>query len=288
MRTIRATWIAVVVGLVAVPAQAWWGDGHGILTEGAVLALPEEMPAFFRQGGNIASHTVFDPDLFKNRGVSALRHAESGEHYFDLEYLPEERREIPPQRFDFITMCQELDLDPTKVGMAPYAIAEWTGRLAVAFAEHRKWPENEAIQQKCLVYAGILAHYAEDICQPLHATRYFDGKEQEDGTIIGKGIHEKVDSSVERLGFAPEDLAAEQNIVAFDSLMGAIVAQIRESNGRVEEVYALLGHWEDESDARVRALALEFARTSVRFTASLYLTAWHQSAEIRLPGWLQR
>ena len=93
---------------------------------------------------------------------------------------------------------------------------------------------------------------------------------------------------MERLGFAAEDLAAEQDIVAFDSLMKAITDQIKKSNGRVEEVYALLGHWEDKSDARVRALALELARTSGRFTASLYLTAWHQSAEIRLPGWLQR
>ena len=286
MRTIRAIWIAVVAGLLAVPAQAWWGDGHGILTEGAVLALPEDVPAFFRQGGNMASHVVFDPDLFKNRRASLLSHAEHGEHYFDLEYLG--NRAIPAKRFDFIALCFELQLDPPRVGMAPYAIAEWTERLAVAFAEHRQWPENEAIQQKCLVYAGLLAHYAEDICQPLHATRDFDGKKQEDGTVIGKGIHEKVDSSVERLGFAPEDLAAEQDIVVFDSLMKAIIAQIRESNGRVEEVYALLDHWEDESNARVRTLTLELARTAVRFTASLYLTAWHQSAEIRLPRWLQR
>lgn len=286
MGAIRATWIAVAFGWLAVPAQAWWGDGHGILTAGAVLTLPAEVPAFFRQGGNTASHVVFDPDLFKNRRAPLLSHAEHGEHYFDLEYL--EGRAIPTKRFDFIALCFELQLDPPRVGMAPYAIAEWTERLAVAFAEHRQWPENEAIQQKCLVYAGILAHYAQDVCQPLHTTRDFNGREQADGTVVGKGIHEQVDSSVERLGFAPEDLAAEQDIVAFDSTMKAIVAQIKESNRRVEEVYALLGHWEDESDAHVRALTLAFARTAVRFTASLYLTAWHQSAEIRLPRWLQR
>lgn len=286
MRASRTTWIAVVAGWLAVPAQAWWGDGHGILTAGAVLALPEEMPAFFRQGGTMASHVVFDPDLFKNRRAPLLSHAEHGEHYFDLEYL--EGRAIPTKRFDFIALCFELQLDPPRVGMAPYAIAEWTERLAVAFAEHRQWPENEAIQQKCLVYAGILAHYAEDVCQPLHTTRDFDGKEQADGTVIGKGIHEQVDSAVERLGFAPEGLAAEQDIVAFDSTMRAIVAQIKESNWRVGEVYELLGHWEDDSDARVRALTLALGRTAVRFTASLYLTAWRQSAEIRLPRWLQR
>lgn len=286
MRTIRAIWMAVVVGSVAVPAQAWWGDGHGILTAGAVLALPEDAPAFLRQGGHIASHVVFDPDIFRNRRTPALSHAEHGEHYFDLEYL--DGRAVPPQRFDFIALCFELGLNPTQVGLAPYAIAEWTERLAVALAEHRQWPENAAIQQKCLVYAGLLAHYAQDICQPLHATRYFDGKEQADGAVIGKGIHEKVDSAVERLGFAPEDLAAGQDVVVFDALMPAIVAQSRESNRRVEEVYALRDHWEDASDARVRALALALARSAVRFTASLYLTAWHQSAEIRLPGWLQR
>ncbi len=286
MRTTCATWIAVAASLMAAPTQAWWGDGHGILTAGAVLALPEEMPAFFRQGGNIASHVVFDPDLFKNRRAPLLSHAEHGEHYFDLEYL--EGRAIPAKRFDFIALCFALQLDPTKVGLAPYAIAEWTERLAVAFAEQRQWPENAAIQQKCLVYAGLLAHYAEDICQPLHATRNFDGKPQQDGAVVGKGIHEQVDSSVERLGFAPEDLAAEQDIVVFDSLTKAIADQVRASNWRVEEVYALWGHWEDESDARVRALALELARTSVRFTASLYLTAWQQSAEISLPSWLER
>ncbi len=286
MRTIRAIWMAGVASLVAVPAQAWWGDGHGILTAGAVLALPEEMPAFFRQGGDMPSHTVFDPDLFKNRRAPLLSHAEHGEHYFDLEYL--EGRAIPAKRFDFIALCFQLQLDPPRVGMAPYAIAEWTERLAVAFAEYRQWPENEAIQQKCLVYAGMLAHYAQDICQPLHATRDFDGKQQADGTMLGKGIHEKVDSSVERLGFAPEELAAEQDVVVFDSLPKAIADQVRKSNWRVEEVYALLGHWQDESDARVRTLALELARTSVRFTASLYLTAWQQSAEIRLPRWLER
>ena len=71
--------------------------------------------------------------------------------------------------------------------------------------------------------------------------------------------------------------------------MKAITDQIKKSNGLVEEVYALLGHWEDEEATQRACLGLRArARTSVRFTASLYLTAWHQSAEIRLPGWLQR
>ena len=278
--------LVAAICCVVVPAQAWWGGGHGILTEGAVLALPEEVPAFFRAGGAVASNVVFDPDLFKNRGVSTLDHAEHGEHYFDLEYL--KGRAIPAKRYDFIALCQELDLDPERVGLAPYSIAEWTERLTVAFAEHRKWPENETVQQKCLIYAGFVAHYAEDICQPLHATVHFDGMKQEDGTKVGKGIHEEVDSAVERLGFTPQGLAAQQEPVAFDSLLGSVVAQIEESNGMVDEVYALMGQWEDGENAEVRALAEARARRAVGFTASLYLTAWRNSEAIRLPGWLAR
>ena len=278
--------VVAVVCLLGVPAEGWWGDGHGILTEGAVLALPEEVPAFFREGGGVASNVAFDPDLFMNRGVSTLNHAEHGEHYFDLEYL--QGRAIPAKRYDFIALCQELELDPERVGLVPYAITEWTERLAVAFAEHRKWPDNEAVQQKCLVYAGFIAHYAEDICQPLHVTVHFNGKKQQDGTVVGKGIHEQVDSSVERLGFTARDLAAGQEVAAFDSLMGSVIEQIEESNGLVEEVYGLMGKWEDESNAQVQVLAKDRARTAVRFTASLYLTAWRKSEGIRLPGWLER
>ena len=287
MRLIAKTIFAVaVVCVVSVPVQAWWGDGHGILTEGAMLALPEEMPVFFREGGAVASNVVFDPDLFKNRGVATLDHAEHGEHYFDLEYL--EGRAIPAKRFDFIALCHELDLDPKRVGLAPYSISEWTERLTVAFAEHRKWPENETVQQKCLVYAGFIAHYAEDICQPLHATVHFDGMAQDDGNKVGRGIHEKVDSAVERLGFTSQGLADKQQPVAFDSLLGSVVAQIEESNGMVDEVYALLGKWEDGNNPQVRALAEARARKAVEFTASLYLTAWRNSQLIRLPGWLKR
>ena len=86
----------------------------------------------------------------------------------------------------------------------------------------------------------------------------------------------------------PRNWQPSRDVAAFDSLMKAITGQIKKSNWRVEEVYALWGHWEDENDARVRALTLDLARTSVRFTASLYLTAWQQSAEIRLPRWLER
>src|SRR5581483_6890740 len=94
--------------------------------------------------------------------------AEGPEHYLDSELLKD--RPLPPTRYRFIALCAELNLDPSKVGLVPYAIAEGTERLAIAFAEHRKWPQNPYIQQKALVYAGRLAHYSCDLCMPLHTT----------------------------------------------------------------------------------------------------------------------
>jgi hypothetical protein len=94
----------------------------------------------------------------------------------------------------------------------PYAIAEWTERLSIAFAEHRKYPANPYIQNKCLVYAGFLAHYAQDLCMPLHTTIHHDGRANPDGSTPKTGIHPRVDSLVEKLDMQPAQLAANQRV----------------------------------------------------------------------------
>ncbi len=60
-------------------------------------------------------------------------------------------------------------------------MTEWTFRLTITLAEYRRWPDNPAIRAKCLVYAGILAHCAEDVRTPLHATIHRDGTANENG-----------------------------------------------------------------------------------------------------------
>jgi len=273
--------------LAAVPAQAWWGHGHGILTQAAVEALPEEMPAFFRQGGETLAHMAYDADLFKNRAMAQLNNGEHGEHFFDLELL--EGRPWPARRYDFIAFCAEHGLDPAKVGTLPYALAEWTQRLAVAFAEYRRWPENEAVRAKCLVYGGMAAHYAQDMVQPLHVTVDFDGRKKSDGSVEGKGIHERVDGVIEKLELDPAALAAGATVEAPADLMVAIRAQVAESHAQLDRVYALdaaLG--EKEIPPQGVAFARERGQQSAAFLASLYLWAWNASAEVKLPGWHQR
>lgn len=277
---------ALLGPLAARPALAWWGDGHGLLAEAAVLALPQEMPAFFRAGAGQVAHVSYDQDLFKNRSVPQLLGTEHPEHFFDAELV--EGMALPEDRFGFVAACQKVDLEPQKVGFLPYTLVEWTQRLAVAFAEYRRWPADETVQAKALVYAGFLAHYAADASQPLHLTIHFDGRIEADGTVVGRGIHEKVDGLVQAIGFAPEELAAVTAINLVDPLLPGILAEFERSRGLLDLTYELAPDLEDHSRAEVQAFARERAAAATGFIASLFVTAWHLSEQIELPGWHHR
>jgi len=288
----RRIWLAPALVLVAAaPVGAWWPQGHSILTEAAVRALPEETPAYFREGHPLAAHLAQDPDLARNRDTPSAQDAETPEHYFDWELLG--GRPVPPTRYSFLALCAEAKLDPKKVGTLPYSVTEWTERLAVAFAEHRKWPGNPHIRTKSLVYAGILSHYAGDLCMPLHCTIHFNGRARPDGTSPNSGIHARVDSLIEKVGLKPEDLARGRQPEAYPRLLPAVVAEIERSRALIDRTYELevmlppeRGAW--TAGPEVRAFTEERGRAATHFIASLYLTAWRNSAGVRLPPWLER
>ena len=276
--------------ILTTPVFSWWGGGHDILTQAAVKALPEEIPEFFRSATAVKmiAHCAYDPDVSKNRNMPNARIAEHGEHYFDLELIKD--NPIPENRDAFIKLCAEMNLDPSKVGYLPYALAEWTERLAIAFAEYRKWPDNPMIQYKCYLYAGFLGHYAQDMCQPLHLTVHFNGIVQKDGTVLHRGIHEKVDSSIEIMKLNPSELAKNQSIKQVEELLPAITEQIKDGFKLVDTVYELVEEYDKLKTPSQKLIDFTQGRSleSVRWTSSLYYTAWKLSENISLPGWLER
>ena len=282
--------IVILLLILTAPVWGWWGGGHDILTQASVKAVPNELPEFFRNAlaEEMIAHCAYDPDVSKNRDMPNARIAEHGEHYFDLELIKDNH--IPADRDAFIKLCAEMDLEPSKVGFLPYAVAEWTERLAIAFAEYRKWPDNPIIQYKCYVYAGFLGHYAQDMCQPLHLTVHFNGLVQKDGTKVHDGIHEKVDASVETLKLNPTDLAKDQQVKSVGDLMPAIVKQIKDGHSLVDRVYELVNEYQqlNKPSQELIDFTNDRSRESVRWTASLYLTAWELSEKLSLPGWLER
>jgi hypothetical protein len=233
-----------------------------------------------------------DPDTFTRPIAPAELHkAEAPEHYFDLELLGS--RQIPTDRYGFIALCAEQKLDPSKVGLLPYAITECAGRLTVALAEHRKWPENRHIQMKCLVYAGALSHYAQDLCQPLHVTIHFDGRAGENTPSPRSGIHLKTDALLGKVKMDGKVTIKDAPACPFDKLFPAIIAELKHSNSLVDEVYRLEGDLpEAEAPIKPPGPAEEFAKERLRaaagLTAWLYVTAWENSKDIVLPDWHRR
>jgi hypothetical protein len=294
--------------LLCAPSWAWWPGGHGILSEAATRALPNEVPQFFRQNAKAIAFHSFDPDIAKNRAAPHATAAEAPEHFIDWELVAPllksgvEKNALPASRYEFLTLCYQYSLEPYRVGLAPYAVAEWTERLTIAFAQYRRWPRNKNIQNQCVLTAGILAHYAEDLCQPLHVTLDHDGRANADGTSPKTGIHARMDSLIETLKLSPKLLSQNQNVAPLEKLLPEIESEIQNSRAQIPAVYALenelpqTGPQTNNGGALftspptpgVLRLANERAREATRFTASVFLTAWRDSARVELPVWLNR
>jgi len=288
----------------ATSAPAWHGKGH---YDVALLALRAartdgNLPAFFHAGARTVAHSSLDPDNFTRPiAPNALHRAESPEHFFDVELLAEAN--MPPNRYEFIDLCYRRKLKPNRVGLLPYAITEWTQRLTVTFAEYRKYPDNPTIRAKCLLHAGMLAHYAADLCQPLHVTIHYDGRAT-GGKSPRSGIHAKVDALLGKLAgdanapspgkpFDANSLLAGMRPVAFKAVLPATMAELRKSSALVGRVYDLEKQIPAEAapiapGSAVEKFSAERMQAAGKFTASLYLTAWHDSADIKLPWWYRR
>ena len=282
--------VLLVVFLCGSSAWGWWPRGHGLLTRAAIEVLPSEVPAFLKAGIGMAAHTSVDPDVAKSRGTLHLERGRHPAHYFNLELMGVNG--MPASRHEFGRVCVEKGTTSERVGLLPYATAEATEQLAVALAEYRKWPESPYIQNKCLVYAGAVAHFAQEVCQPLNLTIYWNGR-GEDGNPKNTRVHEKIDGLLQNLELTPDAIADGVTAVAVDSLMGGIAAQVTASSKKVEEALSLQKYlvpkdvdWKNEP--AVRAFAEAQAKEAARFTAALYLTAWKMSEKVRLPGWVDR
>jgi hypothetical protein len=291
----QATVGVLILSLMAASqCFAWIAEGHACATKHAIELAKENLPDFFVKGASAVAHCSGDPDIFKiPLEAKQLNESESPEHYIDLEMLKGE--ELPNTRKQFTQLCINNKTTADKVGTVPYAVIEWTQRLTLAFAEHRKWPQNEIIQAKCLIYAGNLAHYSEDLCMPLHTTIHHDGKITDPNLPSPKtGIHLKVDALISKIPDCNSKPDNNQNqIMPFTDTWAGIINQLKYSHHLVPRVYELEADL-PKLDEPIKCgtsvadfAAQEYEQTS-RFTAQLFLTAWNDSKNVKLPSWDHR
>jgi hypothetical protein len=273
--------VLVLGGLVGL-APAWWVKGHETIVEAAASRLPEEMPAFFRAGGKQLAHFAGDPDRWKNKAATFLKPAEEANHYLDLEDL--DGNPLPGTRAKAGDMIRGLKRDPDRVGMLPYAIMEGFDRLSCAFYDYRHDPQSPAVQMKCLVYAGNLAHYTTDAAMPLHTTRDYDGRKNADGTVAQKGIHAKIDGFPEKNKFTPEEVCRGLEAKRPDDLWAHVRGFIAESHKHIDRCYELdaAGAIEKPTDES-RAFILDRCRAGAQLTMDVWYAAWLKSATMPPP-----
>jgi hypothetical protein len=264
------------------PAWAWWVKGHALIAAAAASRLPDEMPAFFRAGGKSLGYLAGEPDRWKNKETRFLNSSEYPEHFLDLEDL--EGNELPSTRFKYCELIRKLGKQPEKVGLIPYALMDHHERLACAFADYRREPDNEANRMKCLVYAGVLAHYSGDVCMPLHTTRNYDGRPGPDGKLKQKGIHAKIDGFPEKFGFTTEEIAKDVQPKKLDDVWKEVKDRIAESHTHIDRCYELdLEKAFDQPTDESREFIMQRCRAAAQFTADLWYSAWLRSATLPPP-----
>lgn len=197
--------------LLAPAAGAWDYEGHRVVNQLALAALPANFPAFVLtpEARERIAFLSGEPDRWRNQGDGrnptddvVLSHFAGPDHYFDLEQLEDyglTPEALPIFRYDFTVKLglaraahpeQFEPIDPLKnrdhsrelVGFAPWAITENCGKLRAgfsylkAFLDYGGTPEEIANAQANIIYImGTMGHYVGDCAQPLHATRHHHG-----------------------------------------------------------------------------------------------------------------
>ncbi|MFZ9838112.1 MAG: hypothetical protein ACO3JJ_06260 [Opitutaceae bacterium] len=225
---IRPALLPLLLLLVPARLAAWDYEGHRIVAQLALAALPDDFPRIVA-GPEEAERVAFlsaEPDRWRNVPDLPLKHAGGswGDHFLDLEYLTDaglDLETIPSLRYEFVLQfargraahaaafkpidpARNLDRTAEWPGFAPWAIAEHFGRLRSGFSYLRVFeevgtPAEVANARANLLYVmGLLTHYVGDCAQPLHTTKHYNGWSGANprGYTTWNGLHAWIDGGI--------------------------------------------------------------------------------------------
>jgi hypothetical protein len=237
----RPTAVLFLLTSLVVPhlVHAWGDEGHRMVNQLALAALPKDFPEFARAPGN-AERVVFlanVPDRWRNADPYLKQVGGAWEdHFLDIEQLPLaglDPKTVPSLRLNFALVFAAgraahsekfaaidpaTNLDHTKewAGFAPWGMAEGFHRLRAAFGYLKAFeelggtPDEIANAKADVVYAmGVLGHYVGDCAQPLHTTMHHNGwvGPNPNGYSTWPGFHAWIDSGfITKAGITPPDL----------------------------------------------------------------------------------
>lgn len=293
----RLALCALVVALTASaptpPHAARWGeDGHRMVGRAAADALPDAMPAFFRDAAAQLSYLNPEPDRWRDRAERdldrALDAAHAPEHYIDLELVPAGVLDAP-DRLAFADSLAAHGGEAKTAGVLPYQILELTQRLRVGF---RNWRAAETDEERAYIEArivndaGILGHYVADGSNPHHTTIHYNGWAGDDGRFatLERGFHGRFESAFVAANVRLGDVEAAFTAPARDlgPLRPAVWSYVADTHALVERLYELdeaETFGPDTQGAAHKAFAVDRLAAGAAMLRDLWWTAWVTSAD---------
>jgi hypothetical protein len=321
MKSLRLTFLALAA-LAPAALPAWDYEGHRIVNQLALASLPKDFPAFVHKPAH-AERIAFlagEPDRWRNVTDLPIKQYNGIDHYCDLEQILDaglSYETLSPLRYVFaaqfaagrlahIDKFPDIDeaknLDHTRewCGFAPWAIAEYFGKMRSAFSylktfeENGGTPEEIANAQANIVYMmGVMGHYVGDCAQPLHTTIHHNGwvGPNPQNYSVWQGIHGWIDGGfIGKAGIKTADMMARvtpAEAVSLapredgrDPMFVAVIDYLLAGNKLVEPLYQLekagkFAHGKDEEPTpEGRAFIEKQLLVGGAELAAIWETAW--------------
>jgi len=197
------TFLLAALALLAPAARAWDYEGHRIVNQVALAALPADFPAFVHEPANAEriAWLCSEPDRWRSTPDFPAKHVNAIDHYLDLEDLDSAGltaagvsafryefaaqyaagRSAHPQNFPPIDADKNSDHTREWCGFLPWTITEYFGKLRGEFARLKVLEEigtpADVAQTKASIceLMGTMGHFVGDGSQPLHTTVQHNG-----------------------------------------------------------------------------------------------------------------
>lgn len=193
--------LAMTLGAMPQAAFGWGSQGHGWITQGAIQHLPMPLRAFFQSNqSSIVSGASSEP---------------SGAHYIDIDDYPE-----------FFTGTFPRDLSAAYAmygtsrvngnGRGPWTYRDHVNSLTFGMAA----AQNPSAWLNLISTAAAAAHYIEDLHNPLHTTKNYDGDETGNDGIHSRYETTMVNRNLSNLPITPTSAAYLPSTIdfAFDGI----------------------------------------------------------------------
>lgn len=255
-------------------ASAWGGRTHMWITRSATAQAARSMPGWEHYADYLARMSI-GPDIWK-----ADDPAEGPRHFIDLERYGYPAVSLDPEHpglYDIETGDYTF-----AEGIVPWVLVDATERLSSSM-RNTNWVD--AVRT-----AGALAHYAGDLCMPLHTTANYDG--QESGN---DGIHGRWESELPARKMTPRRFAAvpPQHLTNLWTTLNTNLARSHEHVPAIlaadDAAFAEAG--DSPNDAlyydllwnQTRDIFLGQTEQSAQLIASLWYTAWLRAGSPPIP-----